>query len=126
MKKILFIFSLLLAVGVSKAQTDLTIVINDKVEKGYFKQDNFKWVVQGLKSSTEADNFVATIKKNHNIKTASISPAAKAGEYELSLEINSIHDVKYFKRLMYNCGVRHAYVNGKLEELTSPSVSGRE
>ncbi len=125
MKKILFIFAFVLAIGAAKAQSNLTLVINDKVEKGYFKQESYNnWVVQGLSNATDAENFLKKIKANTNIKTASITPAAN-GEYTLSLAVNKIYDAKYFKRLMAGCGVKYAVVNGKQEELKPATAASK-
>jgi hypothetical protein len=125
MKKVLFIFALVLSFSISKAQSNLTLIIADKVEKGYFKQESFKWSVSGFKSLDEANKFLAGLKKDTNIKTAEISAGAVAGEYNLSLSVNKIYGRPYFERVMMQNGVKYAKVNGETKELVAAKAAGK-
>lgn len=121
MKKTLFLFTIVLSMTLANAQSNLTLVISEKVEKGYFKQESYKWNVQGLASSANASTFLTNIKKDTNIKTASIAAdATRANEYTFIFSVNKIYDKNYFEKVMYNNGVRFAMINGKLETLKAP------
>ena len=124
MKKIMLVFALIFSLTAAKAQQNLTIVISDKVEAGYFKQESFKWNVQGITSIAEAKTFVTNLKKDTNIKSASIAASTTAGEYTLIFAVNKIYDKKYFQKAFYAVGVRQAIVNGKTEILPIPSAVG--
>jgi hypothetical protein len=113
-----FLFSIFLIAGISCfAQKNLTLVIADKVEAGYFKQEKFSWSLEGIKNETEANAFLAQLKKNTNIKTAELNSGKTNGTYNFNLSVNKINGRKFFERLLYSCGVSHAIVNGKKEAL---------
>ncbi len=113
-----FLVSVLFFIGLSSfAQNNLTLVISDKVEAGYFKQERFAWSLQGINNSTEADSFLKQIKKNTNIKTAELTPGRSNGTYNFNLSVNKIYGRKFFERLLYSCGVTYAMVNGTKETL---------
>lgn len=117
MKKIIFLSVFVFSVIASKSQSDLTLVIHDEVKKGYFKQESYDWVIQGLSDNSEANTFITAIKKDNNIKSATISPIGLSGEYKFKLSVNKIYGKQYFVKLLKRNGVTHALVNGKTEDL---------
>jgi hypothetical protein len=121
MKKLLALIVLVFTLTLN-AQSNLTLVISDNVQSGYFKQEKFNWVLQGFKTSTEANDFLTKLKRDTNIKSASLTPAKANGNYDFSLSVNKISGRKYFERVLYSLGVRYAMVNGKKEDL-NPAVS---
>lgn len=116
MKKLIALLTLVISFALS-SQSNLTLIISDSVQHGYFKQEKFDWVLQGIKSTIEANDFLTKLKRDTNIKSASLTPSKTNGNYDFSLSVNKIIGKKYFERVLYSLGVRYAMVNGKKEEL---------
>ncbi|MFN5181665.1 MAG: hypothetical protein ACK5D5_01425 [Bacteroidota bacterium] len=121
-KYLILIASLFCLQGIIKSQSNLTLVIKDEVKKGYFKQESFDWVIQGLHSKSEVNNFLSNIKKDNNIKNAELVPdGSSSGDFLFRITTYKIYGKQYFVKLLKRNGVTQAIVNGKNEDLSKHS-----
>jgi hypothetical protein len=127
MKKKLSMLTFILVMLSAKifAQSNLTWVITDKYEKGYFKDKlEIKSAFSGFTNAAEASGFFDKLKNQPAI--ASIEPLGKdvKGNYLVSFKVKEPHVAKYYVSMFSRMGVTNVIVNG--ETKTAQEILAKE
>ena len=122
MKKILTAtaFTLLMFSAKVFAQNNITWVLNDKVENGYFKnKTEITSSFSGFGSASEASTFFEKLKLNPNISSVTTKGKDAKGNYLATFVVKEAHTGKYYVEMMNKMGVTDVEMNGEKKSATS-------
>lgn len=116
MKKIISItvFAFILLIGKSYAQSNITWVIKDKIEKGFFKTaTTINSQFNGFSNKEDADKFIQKIKGNAEVASVSILNSDVNGNTDMKITMKQTHDKQYYIGMAQKLGVQYIEANGK-------------
>jgi hypothetical protein len=108
------------------AQNNLTWIINEKVENGYFKNKlEIKSSFSGFTNAIEAAAFFNKIKTNPEI--LSVEPLGKdeKGNYSVMFKVKEVHNAKFYLNMFNKTGVSYVEINGRKKGIPE-TLSGIE
>jgi len=96
------------------AQNNLTWIIIDKYEKGYFKNKlEIKSSFSGFTNASEAAAFFKKIKTNPEITSFETLGKDTKGNYLVSFNVKEPHDGNYYMAMFNKMGVSDVELNGQ-------------
>lgn len=108
------------------AQSNLTWVINDKYEKGYFKsKTEIKSSFVGLLNATEAASFFKKIKENPEILSVDQLGKDSKGNYSVLLKVKEPQSAKFYLTMLNKIGVSNVELDG-VKKSVQETMAGME
>src|ERR1700756_5224638 len=128
MKKIFTVtaFTLLMFSAKVFAQTNITWILSDKVEKGYFKnKTEFTSTFSGFSNAAEATAFFDKLKTIPNILSVTTNGKDAKGNYRATFTVKEPQAGKYYASIMSKIGVSEVEMNGQ-KKTTKSLLAGNQ
>lgn len=127
MKKILLpiLFFIVVSSGSMFAQSNLTWIVMDQLDKGAInKKTEFNVTVQGISNQNEMVAFCQKIRSNKDVESCENMGKSENG-YKLKLVMKQVNESRYYLSWVKKLGVEYVVFNNEkkmVEELLKPEI----